>query len=208
MSSEHRLYLKVDSKSVLGLLKVGEKNLFYHDNMGNIKELHPLCVLDFYVHESMQRMGVGKVMLNILSVCLNELLKELFEKMLQTENVSPAQLAYDRPSPKLIGFLKKHYGLMSYIPQNNNFVIFNQYFDKKSGTTQTTSNMGMDYGFSQGAKDKLAIERQTTNPLFGGSLKKPVPLSNQTNTQLVCYSKICVIRIIRCRSFIMSDVKF
>jgi alpha-tubulin N-acetyltransferase 1 len=44
------------------------------------------------------------------------------------EQKHPAKLAYDRPSEKLIGFLKKHYGLVKYIPQNNNFVVFNQYF--------------------------------------------------------------------------------
>jgi len=28
----------------------------------------------------------------------------------------------------LFGFLKKHYGLSKFIPQNNNFVIFDQFF--------------------------------------------------------------------------------
>ena len=41
----------------------------------------------------------------------------------------PAKLAYDRPSNKLIGFLSKHYGLKGYVPQNNNYVVFNQYWD-------------------------------------------------------------------------------
>lgn len=57
----HRLYVKAEGKKVLGILKVGEKTLFYHDNSESIKELKPLCVLDFYVHESVQRGGVGKV---------------------------------------------------------------------------------------------------------------------------------------------------
>ncbi len=48
--------------------------------------------------------------------------------MLEQEQAQPARLAYDRPSPKLIGFLKKHYGLVEFVPQNNNFVVFNQYF--------------------------------------------------------------------------------
>lgn len=48
--------------------------------------------------------------------------------MLKFENVQPKILAYDRPSPKLLGFLKKHYGLNQYIPQNNNYVVFNDYF--------------------------------------------------------------------------------
>lgn len=61
MASDHRLYLKVEGNAVLGLLKTGEKNLFYHNFIGNVKEIRPCCVLDFYVHESVQRGGVGKV---------------------------------------------------------------------------------------------------------------------------------------------------
>ena len=72
-------------------------------------------MLDFYVHESIQRGGHGKL---------------LFEEMLRREgNPHPAKLAYDRPSNKLIGFLSKHYGLKGYVPQNNNYVVFNQYWD-------------------------------------------------------------------------------
>ena len=48
--------------------------------------------------------------------------------MLKFENVKPANLAYDRPSPKLISFLKKHYSLVNFTPQNNNFVVFSDYF--------------------------------------------------------------------------------
>lgn len=49
--------------------------------------------------------------------------------MLNYENVIPGDLAYDRPSQKLLGFLKKHFSLISYIPQNNNFVVFSSYFE-------------------------------------------------------------------------------
>jgi len=55
-----------------------------------MKEIDPLCVLDFYVHETIQRKGIGK---------------ELFEIMLKTFSISPAKIAYDKPSPKLLGFL-------------------------------------------------------------------------------------------------------
>lgn len=48
--------------------------------------------------------------------------------MLNFENKNPANIAYDKPSPKFLGFLKKHYDLISYIPQNNNFVVFSNYF--------------------------------------------------------------------------------
>ena len=53
----------------------------------------------------------------------------LFEKMLEGEAVRPERLGYDRPSEKLLGFLAKHYGLKRYVPQNNNYVVFNQYFE-------------------------------------------------------------------------------
>lgn len=38
-----------------GLLKVGQKNLFIRRDNGHLVEMSPLCVLDFYVHESCQR---------------------------------------------------------------------------------------------------------------------------------------------------------
>ena len=48
--------------------------------------------------------------------------------MLAHQAAIPAKLAYDRPSPALLGFLKKHYGLVNYIPQNNNYVVYDDYF--------------------------------------------------------------------------------
>ena len=51
--------------------------------------------------------------------------------MLKTEKVHPRNLAYDRPSYLLISFLRKHYKLSDYLPQNNKYVIFNEYFKVK-----------------------------------------------------------------------------
>lgn len=48
--------------------------------------------------------------------------------MLDSEGLFPEQLGYDRPSPKLIGFLNKYYKLNYFVPQNNNYVVFPQYF--------------------------------------------------------------------------------
>ena len=73
-TSDNRLYLKAEGNQVIGLLKVGVKHLFIRNDYGAIKEINPLCVLDFYVHESVQRGGQGKM---------------LFEKMLATEGVQP-----------------------------------------------------------------------------------------------------------------------
>ena len=70
-------------------------------------------MLDFYVTERRQRTGCGKM---------------LFEAMLRREEAQPRYLAIDRPSEKLISFLRKHYCLNTIIPQVNNYVIFSGFF--------------------------------------------------------------------------------
>lgn len=102
------------SGCVTGLLKVGVKNLYVFDPNGETQQALAPCVLDFYVHESRQRSGFGKL---------------LFEAMLERENFAPRKLAIDRPSDKLVGFLRKHYGLSKTIPQMNNFVVYEGFFD-------------------------------------------------------------------------------
>ena len=56
--------------------------------------------------------------------------------MLTYEHQQPRQLAYDRPSPKLISFMAKHYALKSFVPQNNNYVVFDEYFNNNSSGKQ------------------------------------------------------------------------
>lgn len=109
------------SGCVTGLLKIGIKNLYVFDENGETQQVSAPCVLDFYIHESRQRAGLGK---------------ELFEAMLERENFQPHKLAIDRPSDKLLGFMKKHYGLERTIPQMNNFVIFEGFFDKANYPNQ------------------------------------------------------------------------
>eukprot|EP00440_Ansanella_granifera_P065814 gb/GFBE01071375.1/.p2 GENE.gb/GFBE01071375.1/~~gb/GFBE01071375.1/.p2 ORF type:complete len:275 (-),score=45.06 gb/GFBE01071375.1/:94-918(-) len=127
---DHRLYLLVEGRVALGLLKVGRKRLFveaprnpkdFADVKAAFREIEPLCALDFYVHERCQRSGFGR---------------QLFDTMLAREHVTPEQLGYDRPSPKLISFLKKHFGLSKYRPQNNNFVVFDAFFDPSADAAE------------------------------------------------------------------------
>ncbi|KAG0205043.1 Alpha-tubulin N-acetyltransferase 1 [Mortierella sp. GBA30] len=94
---------------VAGMLKMGEKRLFIVDKSGILHEQEVCCVLDFYVDESCQRRGFGKL---------------LFDYMLKVENTDPNQIAYDRPSPKLYQFLAKYFGLERHLPQPNQFAIF------------------------------------------------------------------------------------
>ncbi|XP_068106518.1 alpha-tubulin N-acetyltransferase 1 [Hyperolius riggenbachi] len=129
-SNQHQLYILKDCAPktagrgvVIGFLKVGYKKLFVLDHKGCHIEVEPLCILDFYIHESLQRHGFGK---------------EIFSCMLRTEQVEPQHLAIDRPSEKFLSFLKKHYNLRSTIPQVNNFVIFEGFFrDRKALVKQS-----------------------------------------------------------------------
>ena len=111
--SNHRIFIKAEQNRVLGFIKVGTKKLFLRDRNYNYHEVTPLCVLDFYVHESIQRRGIGK---------------QLFDYMLKFEKKIPTELAYDRPSPKLISFLRKYFGLNDFIEQSNNYVVFDEFF--------------------------------------------------------------------------------
>jgi alpha-tubulin N-acetyltransferase 1 len=45
---------------------VGVKKLFLYDPTGMVHEKKSLCVLDFYVHESKQRTGLGKQMFDFM----------------------------------------------------------------------------------------------------------------------------------------------
>uniref|UniRef100_A0A8C0TJ62 N-acetyltransferase domain-containing protein n=2 Tax=Canis lupus familiaris TaxID=9615 RepID=A0A8C0TJ62_CANLF len=119
-SNRHVMYVLKDTLArpagkgaIIGFLKVGYKKLFVLDDREAHNEVEPLCILDFYIHESLQRHGHGR---------------ELFHYMLQKERVEPHQLAIDRPSQKLLKFLNKHYNLETTVPQVNNFVIFEGFF--------------------------------------------------------------------------------
>jgi alpha-tubulin N-acetyltransferase 1 len=82
--------MKYSSNKCIGILKIGQKKLFIQNKVGQTIEISPICVLDFYVHESVQRGGHGK---------------HLFEIMLDHQNISPCKIAYDRPSDKFRNFL-------------------------------------------------------------------------------------------------------
>ncbi|KPI83066.1 hypothetical protein ABL78_7908 [Leptomonas seymouri] len=116
-----RLYLLTKNHRGVGILKMGVKKLFVtHPVTRSLVEVDPLCVLDFYVDENYQRHGCGKA---------------LYAHMLEAEGIRrPETLAIDRPSPKMLGFMKKYYGLSAFSPQVNNFVVFDRFFDGTSVT--------------------------------------------------------------------------
>jgi len=52
---------------LVGLLKVGEKNLYHWSSKGEVRNLQDMpCVLDFYVHEDFQRRGAGRALFDAM----------------------------------------------------------------------------------------------------------------------------------------------
>lgn len=185
-----RIYLMVDDRCALGFIKVGTKRLYVappalHASRSNntcvqdaLKEINPVCVLDFYVHESCQRTGYGKM---------------LFDTMLEDEGLSAAQLAYDRPSGKFLPFLAKHCGLKRYQPQNNNFVIFDEYFNQgrssavASGRGSRSCDSGagsVRRGRSGEGMSELGYGNSRTSGILPGMLGAETPSSRSTGNRM------------------------
>mmetsp|Transcript_24927 Transcript_24927/g.23918 ORF Transcript_24927/g.23918 Transcript_24927/m.23918 type:complete len:175 (+) Transcript_24927:145-669(+) len=99
----------LNKKILNGYLKYGIKDLFFYKKNGIISQCSPICLLDFYVDENVQREGIGL---------------SLFKKMLEVTSMEATHIAYDRPSPKLIAFMRKHYNLKNPDLQPNRFAIF------------------------------------------------------------------------------------
>ncbi|RCN23728.1 hypothetical protein ANCCAN_30584 [Ancylostoma caninum] len=102
---------------VIGMLKVGKKHLYLLDEDQRKYEEEPLCILDFYIHDSVQRRGNGH---------------QLFDHMLKQESTSAAAVAIDRPSDAFLQFLSKFYGLKKPVWQSTNFVVFPEFFEGKT----------------------------------------------------------------------------
>ncbi|XP_060652874.1 alpha-tubulin N-acetyltransferase 1 isoform X4 [Drosophila nasuta] len=155
MSENQTIYLLADPEAgnngvVTGLLKVGTKDLYLFDEKGQTRKMeNSPSILDFYVHESRQRAGLGK---------------RLFETMLREEQWTPLKCSVDRPSEKLLAFLGKHYGLVRTIPQANNFVLYEGFFN--DGSTSNGRN-GHDSPLSQ--KNGLHITNSPNTQLFGAT---------------------------------------
>ena len=112
----------------MGYIKIGPKRLFLRDRICNYHERKTLCVLDFYIYDTEQRTGLGR---------------EIFDFMLNYKNVEPGELAYDRPTLRFLSFLKRNYGLENFITQENNFTIFDEFFESeriRSNETQYDSD--------------------------------------------------------------------
>lgn len=114
-SDNNKLYILLDDDGtkVLGFVKAGPRHLFLWDPAGVQFEMNPICLLDFFTFQTEQRKGYGRKMI---------------DKMLSDYDLLMQQVPIDRPSSLCLKFMKKHFGLSEYVPQNNNFVVFNQFW--------------------------------------------------------------------------------
>ena len=111
----HLLLYRDESGRAVGFIKWGVKsNLYFYRKNGSMLQCSPVCLLDFFVHESQQRRGVGLLMFKAM--------------LLDLGGPEPCSLAYDRPSPKLLAFMRKHYGLAQPDLQPNRFALFEGFF--------------------------------------------------------------------------------
>ncbi|OZC06255.1 hypothetical protein X798_06757 [Onchocerca flexuosa] len=105
-------------------------------------QVAPLCVLDFYVHDTLQRQGYGHA---------------LFDYMLQHENSSAENVAIDKPSQSLLQFMNKHYGLNEPIWQVTSYVVYAPFFENIKLCDPSTS---VNEPHEKSAKMKAMIGNQ------------------------------------------------
>lgn len=119
-----KIFIKCSRNKVIGFIRIGTRHLFISNNDTYIED-DVNCLMDFYVHHRLQRQGHGK---------------KIFDKMLRFLNIQSYKIAYDNPSPKLLNFLYKNYSLKNYIKQNNNFIVFNEFFTGRNNSINNLNN--------------------------------------------------------------------
>lgn len=111
--------------------------------------------------------------------------------MLQEEKISPNKIAIDRPSFKFLSFMKKHYNLSEYTPQNNNFVVYDDFFSKKYQSPKIEFEIENIKSKETSYPELEKIQRRETNhpspSLEGKDIKNrnrnPAPARNKRQTQ-------------------------
>jgi len=77
----------------------------------------------------------------------------MYSEMITREKVLPRKLGIDRPSIKFLNFLQKYYGLKDYVPQNNNFVVFKDYFTDEPQKRDKYDIYNHNYNYNSTKKD-------------------------------------------------------
>ena len=86
----------------------------------------------------------------------------MFTEMLLKEKIEPRKLGIDRPSSKFLNFLDKYYGLKDYVPQNNNFVVFKDYFTDEPQKRDKYDIYGhnYNYNYNHGSNSKNILSQR------------------------------------------------
>ena len=111
--SDNRVYMKVKGSRVEGMMVVGSRTVMYRDDRGKCVDISPLCVVDFYVHDRLQRRGIGI---------------GIFSKMMKSEKIAVNKIAYDRPSPAILQFVSKYFDLWKHTQQSSGVLVYDAYF--------------------------------------------------------------------------------
>nr|CDJ95130.1 Protein of unknown function DUF738 domain containing protein [Haemonchus contortus] len=159
----HRHPIKPHTSIVIGMLKVGNKHLYLLDGTQQRYEEEPLCILDFYIHDSVQRRGNGH---------------QLFDYMLRQESSSASAVAIDRPSDAFLQFLAKFYGLKKPVWQSTNFVVFPEFFEGKKPIQHNdksgTGSRSEKYGSRKNAEPQQITPNQSPGKEPHGAIKDSV----------------------------------
>uniref|UniRef100_A0A914GZ11 Alpha-tubulin N-acetyltransferase n=1 Tax=Globodera rostochiensis TaxID=31243 RepID=A0A914GZ11_GLORO len=163
------------SSTIFGYLKiVRDRRLYLADDDGRQYVTTPICVLDFFVHKSVQQQGKGV---------------QLFNAMLKAEgDLEARRCAFDKPSVQLLQFLARHFGLERPIWQSTSFVVFHSFFE------------GMEPEKVSNAEDRLrpmtALERhrRTVNEQYNGqqpmsSRLSPLPAAQRDHAAALIHQQ-------------------
>lgn len=148
-ASNHMLVLAVEQRKLVGMLKAGQKKLFLRNTAGSLHETSPICLLDFYVEEGSQRRGIGT---------------QLIQQLLQHTGLAAEDLALDRPSPRLLRFMHKQFGLSQPLEQENQFSVYPGFFSSESQQRRNAALAASSSSPSTGAsRARISTRRDTDN---------------------------------------------
>ena len=111
------IIIKIEKNIIIGFISYEYRpiNLRNEYNFNNYFTKTLLTINDFYVFRPYQRMNYGK---------------ELFDKLIQLENIKPVSMAFELPNRALINFLYKNYGISNPISQINDIITYYNFNDK------------------------------------------------------------------------------
>ncbi len=73
VNNGENLIVCCENNEPIGYLKYSTRHLYFYTKKGKVYECDPICILDFYVLQSKQRNGIGKMLLDSVNtyVCAN-----------------------------------------------------------------------------------------------------------------------------------------